>query len=46
MEEIEVINEEVYQRIKKEMNKKDDYFTQDELKQFTNIYRKIDVILT
>lgn len=44
MEKIELINEEVYQRIKKEMNKKDDYFTLNELKQFTNIYNNFNAI--
>jgi len=37
--EIKFIREEVYQRIKKEMNKTDDYFTQEDIKQFTNIYK-------
>lgn len=36
----EIIKEEVYQKIKKEINKIDDYFMIEELKQFTNIYRK------
>ena len=31
MKKIEIINEEVYQRIKKEMNKIDNYFTMKEL---------------
>lgn len=44
MEKIELINEEVYQRIKKEMNKKDDFFTPDEIKQFTNIYNNFNAI--
>lgn len=34
------IEEELYQKIKREMNKTDDYFALEELKQFTNIYRK------
>jgi len=41
--EIIFIKENVYQQIKKEINKQDDYFTRKEL---TNIYKKIDVILT
>lgn len=32
MEKLEIIDEEVYQRIKKEMNKTDNYFTIEELK--------------
>ncbi len=46
VKENEIIEEELYQRIKKEMNKKDDFFNLEELKEFTNIYRKSDVILT
>lgn len=46
VEENEIIEEDLYQRIKKEMNKKDDFFNLKELKEFTNIYRKSDVILT
>ena len=38
--DVVIVPEEIYQRIKKVMNKKDDFFTQDEIKQFTNIYRK------
>lgn len=34
------IEEELYQKIKKEMNKTGDLFTLEELKQFTNFYRK------
>lgn len=40
IEENEFIEEEKYQRIKKEMNKKEDLFTLQEIKLFTNIYRK------
>lgn len=40
VEESEFIEEEKYQRIKKETNKRNDFFTLDEIKQFTNIYRK------
>ena len=39
VEEIGFINEELYQKIKKEMNKKDDYFTSKELIIFTDFYR-------
>lgn len=46
MERIGIINEKTYQRIKKEMSKKDDYFSLEDMKQFTNIYKKNDVILT
>ena len=38
MEKVEVFKEEIYQKIKKEMNKNNDYFTQNELEQFTKIY--------
>lgn len=43
MEERYFIKEDDYQKIKVFLNKKDDYFS---LKEITNIYRKIDVILT
>lgn len=46
VEENEIIKEELYQRIKNSMNKKDDFYSQKELEQFTDIYRKSDVILT
>lgn len=39
-----LIVEEVYQKIKREMNKKGDYFTPEEVKQFTNIYRNFNAI--
>ncbi len=45
VEENEIIKEELYQKIKKQMNKKDDFFNLKELKEFTNIYRKTSVIL-
>lgn len=41
-----IIKEELYQKVKSNMNKKDDFYTQKELEQFTDIYRKSDVILT
>lgn len=44
VEENGFIKEAIYQRIKKEMNKKDDYFTLNELKQFTNIYNNFNAI--
>lgn len=37
--ENEFIEREKYQRIKKEMNKTDDWFNPEEMEQFTNIYR-------
>lgn len=36
--ENKIVEEEIYQRIKKEMNKNDDFFTKKELEEFTNIY--------
>ena len=44
VEENGFIKKAIYQRIKKEMNKKDDYFTLNELKQFTNIYNNFNAI--
>lgn len=41
MEKLEIINEEVYQRIKKEMNKRDDYFTLKELQILKNKIKKL-----
>jgi hypothetical protein len=40
---MEIIEEKLYQKIKKEMNKTDDYFTETEMEK---IAKKIDVILT
>lgn len=40
------IDEESYQKIKRQLEKKDDYFNIEELIEFTKIYMKIDVILT
>lgn len=34
---MEEIKEEMYQKIKKTMNRNSDYFTLEEIKQFTNI---------
>ncbi len=36
VEENEIIEEELYQKIKKQMNKKDDWFTSEELKILKN----------
>lgn len=41
MKKLEIINEEVYQRIKKEMNKRDDYFTLKELQILKNKIKKL-----
>lgn len=41
VEENRFIKEEIYQRIKKEMNKKDDYFTEEELKILKNKLKKL-----
>ena len=46
MEGQDIITEETYQRIKKQMNKTDDYFTEKEIKQMEDFTKKIDVILT
>lgn len=46
VDEIGFIKEKVYQRVKNNINKKDDFYTQNELEQFTNTYKKSDVILT
>lgn len=46
VEEIGFIKEEKYQRIKKEINKTDNYFTMEELKILKKRLKKIDVILT
>ena len=43
--ETKFIKEDVYQRIKKEMNKTDDYFTMKELKILKKKLEKISVIL-
>ena len=43
--EIKFIREDVYQRIKKEMNKTDNYFTMEELKILKKKLEKISVIL-
>lgn len=40
VEESEIIKEKDYQRIKKEINKKDNWFTAEEMFKFTKIYRK------
>ena len=39
VEEIGFINENLYQKIKREMNKKDDYFTSKEVIIFADFYR-------
>lgn len=44
--EIEVIEEKQYQEIKNTMNKKNDYFTIEELKYLKKCIIKSDVILT
>ncbi len=46
VEEIEIIEEEKYQRIKKEINKTDNWFTLEELKILQKADKKIDVNLT
>jgi len=40
VEESEIIKEEDYQRIKKEINKKDNWFTKEEMFGLTEFYRK------
>lgn len=44
VEENGVIKEELYQRIKNNMNKKNDFYSQKELEQFTDIYRNLGEI--
>lgn len=39
-----IIKEESYQRIKNNMNKKNDFYSQKELEQFTYIYRNLGEI--
>lgn len=46
MKNLEIIDESIYQRIKKEMNKTNDYFTEEEIKYMEDFTKKIDVILT
>ena len=41
VEEIEIIEEEEYQRIKKEIDKKDNWFTIEELKRLENRTKKL-----
>ena len=41
MQELSFIEEELYQRIKKEMKKTDDYFTIEELKILKNSIKKL-----
>lgn len=45
-EEVVIIKEDKYQKIKTKMNKKDDNFDMKELIEFTKNYINFDVILT
>lgn len=44
--EKEILEENEYQKIKKMLNKKDDYFSEEELIQYDVYKKKSDVILT